>query len=71
MNGGFATLHSNGLSWLGCWIGLHQFYQARGRFLWLITIYPSNFLGFLDLTMGEVQQHRWHTPQSLYIKQFQ
>ncbi|MDH3637370.1 MAG: hypothetical protein OES09_02765, partial [Gammaproteobacteria bacterium] len=69
MNIGFATLHLNGLFWLSCWIGLHQFYQARGRFLLLVTIYRINFPCFLDLTMGEVQQHHCHTQQRLYIKQ--
>ena len=33
MNNGFATLHCDGLSWSGCWIGVQQFYQVRGRFL--------------------------------------
>jgi len=32
MNGGFAKLHVDGLFWLSCWIGVHQFYQARDRF---------------------------------------
>jgi hypothetical protein len=47
MNIGFATLHFNGLFWLSCWIGLHQFYQTRGRFFYCrLQFYRIIFYAF-------------------------
>ncbi len=52
MNGGFATLHGNGLFWLICWIGLHQFYQARGRFLLSVTTLSHQYSMLSGLHQG-------------------
>jgi hypothetical protein len=34
MNGGFATLHMNGLRWFIGSVWCHQFYQLRDRFFY-------------------------------------
>ena len=61
MNGSFAKLHGDGLFWFCLWIGVHQFYQVRGRFFYGRKLYSCiSFLHVLDLTMGEVQQQSQH-----------
>ena len=56
MDGGFATLHVDGLFWLGCWIGVHNPTKPETVFLWPKTIFLLQFRCVLDLTFGEVQR---------------
>ena len=52
MNGGFATLHVDGLFWLSCWVGAYQFYQARDRFF----MAEKHFLSSISMLSGP---HFW------------
>jgi hypothetical protein len=67
MNGGFATLHANGLRWL-CWtVWYHQYYQLRDRFFMTENYFLSSIFHMFWIPLSVKSSNTVITPRRAFM----